>query len=353
MKKIFPGVLFLLSVLFIGCSASPDEERQVNKVDFEGQIFLYGESHGVEKILNEEFKIWNGFYRKGMRHLFLEMSYFTAEYLNVWMGEDGDEILEDVYSDWEGTASHNEYTLNFFKNIKENCPGTIFHGTDVGHQYDSTAPRYLKYLKSQNLENSDNYKLTQEAVAQGIEYYQSDKNSIYRENTMVDNFLRELKSLDNQDIMGIYGSAHTGLDKLNHTGDAPSMANQLNKALPGKIISTNLTYLLKDIDPLRTDLLSINGKEYTASYFGKEDLKGFKDIDFREFWRLENAFDDFKKNKKTGDVLPYDNYPMLIDLGEIYLIKYKMMDGDSMKLLYISDGRMWRNEPATENISYE
>lgn len=80
-----------------------------------------------------------------MRHLFVELSYYTAEFLNIWMQSDNDNILELVYNDWNGTALYNPYTKEFFKNIKNKCPETIFHGTDVGHQYHSTGERFLLY----------------------------------------------------------------------------------------------------------------------------------------------------------------------------------------------------------------
>jgi hypothetical protein len=74
-----------------------------------------------------------------MRHLFVELSYFTAGFLNQWMRAPDDAILETVYADWQGTLSHNPDTLAFYRKIKQTCPGTVFHGTDVGNQHDSPA----------------------------------------------------------------------------------------------------------------------------------------------------------------------------------------------------------------------
>ena len=104
-----------------------------------GQIYLYGEQHAVEKILNREVEIWNDHYHNhNMRHLFVELPYYTAEYLNLWMKSDSDEILNALYDDWEGSAAHNPYIKPFYQAIKEKCPETVFHGTNVGHQYFST-----------------------------------------------------------------------------------------------------------------------------------------------------------------------------------------------------------------------
>ena len=57
-------------------------------------------------------------------------------------------ILEEVFNDWKGTAFHNQHTYHFFMQIKELCPQTVFHGTDVGHQYGTTGERFLRYLES-------------------------------------------------------------------------------------------------------------------------------------------------------------------------------------------------------------
>lgn len=62
-----------------------------------GQIYLYGESHGVEEILNKEVELWCDYYHnENMRHLFIEMPYYTAEFLNIWMQSDSNDILDLV-----------------------------------------------------------------------------------------------------------------------------------------------------------------------------------------------------------------------------------------------------------------
>ena len=70
-------------------------------------IYLYGEGHGIKRIMDKEFEIWHEYYHtKNMRHLFVEHGYFTAEFLNVWMQSDNDDILDSVYDDWVGTMAH-------------------------------------------------------------------------------------------------------------------------------------------------------------------------------------------------------------------------------------------------------
>ncbi|MGP1491460.1 MAG: hypothetical protein ACTTI6_10445 [Treponema sp.] len=44
------------------------------------------------------------------------------------------------------------------------CPQTIFHGTDVGHQYGTTGERFLCYLESKQQQNIPAYLRAQEII---------------------------------------------------------------------------------------------------------------------------------------------------------------------------------------------
>jgi len=51
--------------------------------------------------MDKEFELWHEYYNnKNMRHLFVELPYYTAEFLNIWMKSDSDEILDELYNDW-------------------------------------------------------------------------------------------------------------------------------------------------------------------------------------------------------------------------------------------------------------
>ena len=51
--------------------------------------------------------LWSSYYHdNGMRDLFIELPYYTAEYMNLWMKSDNDEILNSLYEDWHGTDMH-------------------------------------------------------------------------------------------------------------------------------------------------------------------------------------------------------------------------------------------------------
>ena len=350
-QKIILVIMLLFLSVLCACSS---KVKPTEKSNDSGKIYLYGEAHGVAKIYDKEFELWSDYYQnQGMRHLFIELSYYSAEYLNLWMQSDSDDILDQLFVDTQGTAGNTKEAKEFYQKIKKECPETIFHGTDVGHQYDTTGERFITYLIDNGMSNSEQYKLTQEAIKQG-KYYYEHSDDIYRENKMAENFIREYDSLKNESIMGIYGSAHTGLDAKDFTGAIPCMANQLSKTYKDIIYSEDISYLQKDIDPIRVDTIHVGRKDYQASYYGEEDISSWcKDYVSREFWRLENSYDDFKNHKVVDNVLPYNNYPMLIEEGQIYVIDYTDKEGSVTREYYISDGTLWSNMLSTRQIVLE
>jgi len=319
-----------------------------------GQIYLYGEAHGVEAIYDKVFELWQDHYHnENMRHFFVELGYFTAEFLNIWMQSDNDEILEQLYRDWRGTQGYNQHVRDFYRSIKNECPETVFHGTDVGHQFGTTGARYLRYLESSGLENTEQYLLGQEAIEQGRHYYIYNGNNdhAFRENMMAENFIREFDKLNGESVMGNYGAAHTGLDSMDYmTSSVPSMANQLKARYGDAVHSEDLSWLGLAIEPYRVDLITVNGVDYEASYFGEQDLTGFRDFSYREYWRLENAYYDFKDIAKTGNVLPYNSYPMLIEEGQVFVIDMYKTDGTVERMYFRSDGCVWNGMLTTEEF---
>lgn len=341
-----------------GSAASAAASASATSVVFSpdrGEITLYGEQHGVQKILDKELELWQENYNtRGMRHLFVELPYYTGEFLNLWMQEGDDAILDAVYDDWDGTAVHSPDVKEFYQKIKSECPETVFHGTDVGHQRQTTGKRFLQTLEAAGQTDSEQYRLTEEAIRQGEIYYGKGGN-VYREDTMTGNFIREFDRLDGESVVGFYGGAHTGIDAMEYsTGSVPCMANQLAARYGAALHSEDLSWLAKDIDPLGVETVTVAGKAYQASYFGEEDLTGLlKGYRTRAFWRLENAYDDFKDRPKTGDVLPYDNFPMLVETGQVFMIDYTKTDGAATRQYYRSDGYEWEGRPSTEEFSVD
>ena len=312
-----------------------------------GKIYLYGEMHGKKAIMEKELEHWGTYYQQDeMRHLFVELPYYTAEFLNLWMKEADDTQLDLLYSEWFGTAMYVEDTKDFFRQIKALYPETIFHGTDVGHQYDTTGERFLAYLEDHNLKDSEAYKRTQEVIKQGKLYYGHD-DAEYRETKMIENFKLAFDSLEGESIMGIYGAYHIG---VNAPKDELIMINALIETYGEQLSSEDLSQFTYITKPLSVESVEISGVTYEASYFGKADLTGFKDYAYREFWRIENAFDAFQTLKKTGDYLPFDNYPMVLHEKEVYKILYMKIDGSSDVMYYVTEGEMANGEGKTLNV---
>lgn len=355
-KKFFAitVTLFLLMALATCSDKSARSDKTMSTSKISGQIYLYGEQHGIEKIYDKELELWGEYYNsKNMRHLFVELPYYTAEFLNIWMQSDNDDILNKLYDDWIDTYLYNPFIKEFYQEIKSKYPKTIFHGTDVGHQNKTTGIRFLGYLIKNNKKSSEQYILAKEAIEQG-KYYYKNSDVVYRENRMAENFIREFDKLSGESVMGIYGSGHTEFDAMDDiTQSVPCMANQLKEIYNDNIYSEDISYLAKEIEPTRVDTIVINQINYEASYFGKEDMTGYKDYSYLELWRLENAYDDFKDKSKTGVQLPSSKYPMLIEIGQVFVIELTKTDGSISRMYFRCDGKLWDKMLSTEEFTVE
>lgn len=336
-------------------SEPPEESpEEPDPLEQPGDIWLYGESHGNKDILEEELRLWKEAYDRGVRHLFGEHGYYAAEFLNLWMAAEDDAILEQLYADWEGTASHNSNVKEFYQQIKADFPETVFHGTDVGHQYGTTGARYLAYLREHGQEDTEQYRLAQTCIEQGQKFY-SEEDFEYREAMLTENFIRALERLDGEEIVGFYGAAHVrtlSFSSGSQTAET-SMASRLLERYGERLHLLDLTHMaipeLK-LEPERTDNIQVGERTYEASYFGKVDISSWSRYLCREFWRLEDAYDDFRGAPKTGDVLPYDNYPTQLEAGQVYVIDYTAADGTVERHFYRSDGNVWQGMATTEEF---
>ena len=123
------------------------------------------------------------------------------------------------------------------------------------------------------------------------------------------------------------------------------MGTQLAAKFAGRVQSVNLALAT---EPLSTEKITISGKEYTASYFGEEDISSFSEAYLsRKFWRIEDSFDDFKDCKESGDTLPYSNYPVAVSEGDVFLIEYTRRDGGSDSKYYRAEGDSFKGMPTT------
>lgn len=341
----FASVLLFLALL-TGCGGQPAPVEDSPAPA--GEIYLYGEVHGSTETMQYELDRWKECYAQGMRHLFVELPYYSAQYLNLWMAAEDDTILEQLYQDWTGTQIEGTWVREFYRAIKQDCPETVFHGTDIGHQYATTGSRYREYLEEQGQTDSEDYRLTQEAIVQGQTYYTSASDT-YRENTMTDNFVQAFDALGGEAVMGIYGAAHADPDGLEHSsGGVPSMAGQLREIYGDALRTEDLSRIALDKEPLSVDSITVAGKTYEASYFGAVDISAWSDRwQSRAFWRLEDAYQDFQDCPTANNVLPYNNYPTWVEDGDVFVIDYTSPDGQVTREYHRADGTQWQGLPAT------
>ncbi len=153
--------------------------------------------------------------------------------------------------------------------------------------------------------------------------------------------------------MGIYGNAHIGQEYISETSQLLSMAGQLRRIYEEVEIQTeDLTPLAQTAQALQTEPLLVGGKEYQASCYGQQDISFLtKEFVSRTFWRLEGAYDDFKNNHTTGNVLPYNNYPLQIETGQVFVIEYIKTNGDAVLEYHRSDGGTWNGMPCTQEFT--
>lgn len=356
-----------------GSSSTSDTNAQAQTA---GQVYLYGEMHSNAGMAERELELWGEYYAQGMRHLFVELPYYDAEFLNLWMQAEDDTLLDRFFQETEGTQGSTELMKEFYRTIKREMPETVFHGNDVGHQYWSSGQRYLDMLREQGREDSAEYRHTEEVMRQGAMFYtgqsedlsegylwehkrsEDEKMGEYRENCMTENFIWEFDQLAGESVMGIYGDAHVPLDGISFYSETqPCMGNQLGQHYGAEVVhaeSLNPYFAMPEMEPLSTEPLTVAGKEYTASYFGEEDMSQWSDAyQSRQFWRLEDAYADFKDNALTGQVLPVTNYPMRVRTGEVFAILYTSKKGTPLWQYYRADGNTWDNLPTTEQFQVE
>ena len=135
-------------------------------------------------------------------------------------------------------------------------------------------------------------------------------------------------------------------------GFNPSLANKSDVVLN---VFPRLVYQVSAkgvMDVVNKDKITINGKEYEASYFGEQDMSDWSDYAIkREFWRLENVASEFEKYEKCNEVLPYNNYPPIkIEIGQVFVVDYHTRMGAIERRYYVADGTIWRDMPSTREF---
>jgi len=318
-----------------------------------GRIFLFGEAHGNQATMLRQIEIWGDFYHNyGMRHLFVELPYFAAQFLNMWMQADDDTILYELFEDWRGTAAHTTYKLDFYRAIKRDFPETVFHGNDVGHQSNTTGQRFLEHLRDNGLQGTPSYYLTLESMAQFTRFHNANSHAV-RAYYKPRNFIRAFDALVDQDVMAIHGMGHVLEDAyfLGMEG-VDTMATTLRLRYGDQLETFDMTGYARTM-AIRIEVITIGDTEFYATFYGK-DYGSFVTpsgrVVGREFWRVHDAYEHFATSSLNGNVLPLINFIMYVELGEVLVVDIHMENGDVRRTYYRTSGRIWNNMPVAEEF---
>ena len=316
----------------------------------ESQILLCGEDHVDAACKEQELALWRERYAAGDRDLFLEMGAATAELLNRWMTTGEESFWDLVYRNWEGTLSQTELTEDFYRQLRADCPETVFHGIDMEHQYRTTGRFCLALLEKEGRQGSEVYRKVLRSVEQGERFYEGwdgdlfSRDNAYREETLAENFRDEYESIGRRRVMGIFGAAHTdpyGPDY--YTASVPSMGAQLRERYGGGILCRDL----RGEDLPEETTLTVAGTEYEAIYYGEYPIARRDILRSGEYWRLADAYDALSQWERSGDALPGNEYPMSVRPGEAYAIHYTCWNNTDYWWYGVCDGAREDDGPLT------
>ena len=137
---------------------------------------------------------------------------------------------------------------------------------------------------------------------------------------MTENFIRERDKLGNADIMGIYGAAHVEPGGMTTWAKeyGPNMASQLTERYGEDV---HCEKVMDSVQPLGTETMTLAGKDYTAQQFGKLYMPTPSGDAYMEYWRLEDAYEDFHYAQPTFEFVYADQYyPMPVEEGQIFVV---------------------------------
>lgn len=344
MKRIVIWIL-VLALMLSGCGM-PEQDPTTQS----GWILLLGEDHGRASYMEAELEQWQFYYEEhGMRHLFVEFGYCSAQILNLWMQSEDDAWLELWFENLQETEAYVEATMKLMRGIKDTCPETVFHGTDVEHQYRTTGAAYIAYLEENGQRESEQYILAQEGIEQAKTFYR-ELDWGYREQCMVDNFVREFESLNGESVMGIYGAVHAAWDGATFNyPDVPCMANQLKNRYVDQVVCWDVFSFVK-LRKEEVQTISVSGREFGARLVKK--VQGYAagmDAVSRSCWILEESGEPFTQWKGTGEYLSMDECPAM-RLGSVIVVEIEKKDGSKEQIVYRCDGGRVDGKLAAERI---
>ena len=342
MRILLLSIAILASLLII-------IQRASARSAVRGQLFLYGEVHGLDTHTNKLFYRWQYYYTfHGLRNLFLEAPVSYAGFLNIWMTESHDYTLEALFYDIRHTHGHTDAMKKFYQRIKHELPETIFHGIDIDVLYSTLGARFVEHLAFNGIIGTELNQSVLRNISQGRRFFSVyNLSHMARIRMMTENIVNALSELDGEGAMGILGVAHVAFDYYYSVlGGGATIAHRIRSETRINVTSTDLRQLI-DGEPAR---ISLAGTMYYASHHGKVLLvptTAAPIVSF-EYWRVYGAYEDLRGRPVTGHTWPVTPMPMLVDEGDIVVVLFTMTDGyEGMWYFRISGEREQGMEVAT------
>lgn len=231
------------------------------------------------------------------------------------MQAEDDYYLDYLYEGWEGTFSGDPVVRNFYVQIKINCPETIFHGIDVGHQHDRAGKFYLNYLEENGLKDSEEYRLTLESINQGIYFY----DNALKNEAKITNKMINLVDKRGTSLYGVEFSAKTG------TSVSEKIERKKAKILPGLPVPKDDEIVASMPDLIRYTIVT--------------DHAGMAD-------EVEGFLDDFKRsgfnvvkldNKYIDGETPYKAIHLDVKSKDGQMFEVQFQSKQSLEIKHASD----------------
>jgi len=346
-KNMLIGIILMIVILFVSCSNdttnvnSNNEVMHYNDSDLSpstGRIFLFGEYHASQPIMDRQLELWGYFYHyHNMRHLFLENMFSSSQFLNLWMQSSDDEILYELllpgtFSDDAFIARNNRMLIEWLKEIKENFPETVFHATDVAIHVGSSQ-RFLAYLRGIGMQDSETYEITLQNIDQGTHFIRTGSHAT-RAYYMPQNFIREFDSLVDQDVMAIHGMAHVELTTnfLNYD-NIPSMAYILRERYGSQLYTFDMTGYREIAHAIDLNLFNIGERRIGSRFLGR-DTTVHGNVFERIFYRVVIRFDEVINMPVTGNIISSDFFLLPATAEQVFIIKTIYADGADAKVQF-------------------
>ena len=357
---------------------------------FENDLILYGEFHGTKETIKIDFQFIEYLNRKvGMKTHIAEIDFSQAYFLNEYLKDGNDSIIQYVLNSWLIKHGHNNkdyndkwrkiYQLNKAKTdsnlhikvlgidkiqdfgITQHHLSNLFKKLNVAHKIPTDEKEIIKWANEElsliiNKIKSDsiNQKWIDDVLFIQKNIVTFEKQS--REDFMINNFtdLYKRYNLEGEKIYGYFGGAHVLQKEINAKRDFGNLIVKSNLPLSKRTYSITSRYLdsymsapseylpplIKD-DAEHTKMSNTCDNMALLYHYGINDLKSVT---------KENSNTFFDINTLNS---PYKNSLRLIDNMGLYslLAGMKVTDKESVTTDYVQAIILIRNSDWAEPLN--